>query len=130
MTEEALPASRRKPHHAWHIQGGIMNRFAIRASAWVGLAALTCAALPSQAQAPAFTRPIRVVVANAAGGNTDLVTRMATEGMARELGHSAYVENLVGGRQIPGTMTVARSPADGQTLLAIGLTFAVNAGLY
>jgi len=40
------------------------------------------------------------------------------------------VENIAGGRQIPATTQVAKSNPDGYTLFAVGLDYAVNAGLY
>ena len=111
-----------------------MNASSSTASAWMGLGVIACAlpvlAVPA-AHAQTFpTKPVRGIVANAAGGNSDLVARMAAEGLARELGQSVYVENQPGGRQIPATQLVARATPDGHTLLAVGLTFTVNAVLY
>ena len=90
---------------------------------------LAFAILPAQAQTFP-TKPIRLVVPNAPGGNADLVARMASEGMSRELAHPVYVDNQAGGRQIPATQFVTRSSPDGYTLMAVGLGYSVNAGLY
>jgi len=108
-----------------------MNTFLSGAATAIRLGALACAinALPVQAQTFP-TKPIRLVVANAAGGNADLIARMAAEGMARELSNAVIVDNQVGGRQIPGTRYVARAEPDGHTLLAVGLVFTTNAVLY
>ncbi len=108
-----------------------MKPFSSRAAAAICLGTLACAmaALPVQAQTFP-SKPIRLVVANAAGGNADLVSRLAAEGMSRELGQAVYVENLAGGRQIPGTNLVARANPDGYTLLGVGLVFTINAVLY
>lgn len=97
----------------------------------VRLVALVCAMGVLPAQAQTFpVKPIRLVVANAAGGNADLVSRLAAEGMSRELGQSVFVDNQAGGRQIPGSNFVARATPDGYTLLAVGLVFAINAVVY
>ncbi len=108
-----------------------MNTLSSGTAAAIRLGMLACAfaALPVQAQTFP-TKTIRVVVANAAGGNSDLVARVAAEGLARELGQSVYVDNQPGGRQIPATQLVARANPDGHTLLAVGLTFTVNAVVY
>ena len=93
------------------------------------LAALPALVMPAWAQTfPA--KPIRFVVPTAAGGNADIVGRIAAEGMARELGQAVYVDNQPAGRQIPGTQMVARANPDGYTLLAVGLAFTANAVLY
>lgn len=108
-----------------------MKPFPSRAQAALRLGTLACAMAVLPAQAQTFpTKPVRLVVANAAGGNADLVARMAAEGMSRELGQAVFVENQAGGRQIPGTNFVARANPDGYTLLAVGLVFTINAALY
>jgi len=97
----------------------------------IRLGTLACAMTVLPAQAQMFpSKPIRLVVANAPGGNADLVARMAAEGMSRELAQAVFVENQSGGRQIPGTNFVARANPDGYTLLAVGLVFTINAVLY
>ena len=88
-------------------------------------------ALPIAAAAQTFpTKPIRFVVPTAPGGNADIVGRIAADGMGRELGQTVYVDNQAGGRQVPGTLFVARAAPDGYTLLAVGLSFTGNAVLY
>lgn len=92
------------------------------------LAGLVAAALCSSAQT--FPdKPIRIVVP-AGAGNLDSVARIVAEGMSRELGQPVIVDNQPGGRQIPGTRTVARAKPDGYTLLTAGMSFTVNAALY
>jgi len=76
------------------------------------------------------TRPVRLVVPTAPGGNADIVARLTSEAMAKDLGQPIVVDNRPGGRQIPGSYLVARAAPDGYTLLAIGLAFTINAGLY
>jgi len=108
-----------------------VNTFSSGAAAAIRLGTFACAMATFPAQAQTFpSKPIRVVVANAPGGNADLVARMASEGLSRELAQAVIVDNQAGGRQIPATQFVARASPDGHTLLAVGLTFTVNAVVY
>ena len=108
-----------------------MSAFPFRVASLMSLGMFIGAATALSVQAQTFpSKPIRLVVANAPGGNADLVSRMAAEAISRELGNPVFVENQAGGRQIPGTNFVARSAPDGHTLLGVGLVFAINAGLY
>jgi tripartite-type tricarboxylate transporter receptor subunit TctC len=64
------------------------------------------------------TKPIRVLVAQAAGGPTDVVTRIYATKMTELLGQQVVVDNRPGaGGSVAGEI-VARSPADGYTLCA------------
>jgi tripartite-type tricarboxylate transporter receptor subunit TctC len=86
--------------------------------AWlVGMAALAVTANGSAAGFP--TRPIKVVVPYAAGGPTDILGRLVSEFLGRELGQAAYVENRPGAQGAIGAETVARADADGYTLLVV-----------
>jgi tripartite-type tricarboxylate transporter receptor subunit TctC len=75
------------------------------------------AALAAPALAAFPERPVRLVVPYAAGGNADLVARMLAPGMQQRLGQPVVVENRVGGGGTLGAEGVARSRADGHTLL-------------
>ena len=63
------------------------------------------------------TRPIRLVVPFPAGGGTDLVARSLSEGLARELGQPIVIDNKAGAGTSIGNDAVAKSAADGHTLL-------------
>ena len=65
-------------------------------------------------------RPIRIVVPYPPGGTTDIVTRAIAKGMSEALNQSVVVENRGGASGMIGTEVVARSPADGYTLLSTG----------
>ncbi len=65
-------------------------------------------------------RPIKVIVAYPAGGPTDTVARIATQGLAAELGQGVVVENIAGAGGRMGTRDVARATPDGYTLLLGG----------
>ena len=76
-------------------------------------------------------KPVRMVVPFAAGTTTDIVARAVAEGMARQLGQSVVVENRAGAGGGIGSDLVAKSPADGYTILmgTVG-THAINATLF
>jgi tripartite-type tricarboxylate transporter receptor subunit TctC len=76
------------------------------------------------------TRPVRIIVAVAAGGGADIVARVIGQWLSERLGQQFIVENRPGGGTNIGTEMVARAPADGYTLLLVNLTHAINATLY
>jgi tripartite-type tricarboxylate transporter receptor subunit TctC len=63
------------------------------------------------------SRPIRIVVPYPAGGATDTITRKIGERLRQRLNWIVVVDNRPGANTIIGTEVVARSPADGYTLL-------------
>jgi tripartite-type tricarboxylate transporter receptor subunit TctC len=76
------------------------------------------------------THPIRVVVPFAAGGPTDATARAVAKGMGTLLGQTLIVENRAGAGSTMGADMVAKSPADGYTLLFATASIAINATLY
>ncbi len=85
------------------------------ASASLGIVA------PRLVRAQSFPdRPVRVVVPFAPGGITDILARAAAERMAPILGQPVVVENRAGAGGNVGSEVVAKAPADGHTLLAVG----------
>ncbi len=84
-------------------------------------AGLTSAQAQSASNYP--TKPIRLIVPVAAGGNVDLVARAVAEPLSKALGQQVIVENRPGASSLVGTMMVANAPADGYTLLAHSTTF-------
>nr|WP_314073539.1 tripartite tricarboxylate transporter substrate binding protein [uncultured Roseococcus sp.] len=77
------------------------------------------------------TRPVRLVVAFAPGGFTDIAARLVAERLAASLGQPVSVDNRAGAGGIIGTEAAARSPADGYTVLMGTIsTQAMNVGLY
>ncbi|RSE89987.1 tripartite tricarboxylate transporter substrate binding protein [Achromobacter denitrificans] len=84
-------------------------------------AALLSLALPAAAAwADAYpTQPIRLIVPFGAGGVTDTTARVFAEGLTRELGQPVVVENRGGAGGSIAAGAVAKSRADGYTLLVI-----------
>jgi tripartite-type tricarboxylate transporter receptor subunit TctC len=77
------------------------------------------------------SRNLRVIVPFAAGGPTDVLTRIAAERVSPALGQPLVVESRTGaGGNLAGEL-VARSEADGYTLLVAGQAIlAINKALY
>jgi tripartite-type tricarboxylate transporter receptor subunit TctC len=63
------------------------------------------------------TRAIRLVVDTSPGGITDILARFSAEGLAQKLGQAVVVENKPGASGNVAIEFVARSPADGYTLM-------------
>ncbi|RYY93761.1 MAG: tripartite tricarboxylate transporter substrate binding protein, partial [Comamonadaceae bacterium] len=96
------------------------------------LALAGAALLPLAARAQAYpSRPIRLVVPFPPGGSTDLLARRLGEKLAVAMGQPVVVENRPGAGGTTGADFVAKSPADGHTLL-MGVTGsnAIAASLY
>ena len=86
---------------------------------------------PSTSSGQAFpSKPVRFVVPYAPGGNTDMMARTLGQKVTQN-GHAVVVENRGGAATLIGAELVARSPADGHTvLLATSTTLAINPHLY
>ena len=109
-----------------------MNRFC-RILASGGLAAIAgLSALPAHAQAQAYpTRSITMIVPFAAGGPTDVISRIVTSHMAQTLGQSIIIENVVGAGGTTATTRAARAANDGYTLITGHMgTHAASVPLY
>ena len=77
------------------------------------------------------TKPVKVVVPFAPGGPTDIVGRTLASLLQEAFGQSFVVENRPGAGGNIGTLQVARSTADGHTLLVTGTSqFTTNPWLY
>jgi tripartite-type tricarboxylate transporter receptor subunit TctC len=93
----------------------------------LGLAFFTCAAPTAWAAYP--DKPVRIVVPFAPGGGTDLIARTMATVMAQELGQPVVIDNKAGGSTLIGTDAVAKSPADGYTVVMATIAHAVNPSL-
>ncbi len=76
-------------------------------------------------------RPVRMIVPWSPGGFTDALARLVAEQMGRGFGQPVIVENRPGANGMLGTEFVAKSAADGYTLLmATAETHAINPSIY
>lgn len=77
------------------------------------------------------SKPVRIIVPYAAGGFTDIVSRLVAQKLTTRLGQPVIVENKAGGSTIIGAEYVARSAPDGYTLLmAVTTTISTNPFLF
>lgn len=82
------------------------------------LAATTLCCIAPLAAAQAFpSRPVRILVGYAAGGGVDAMARMLAQRLSPLLGQQVIVENRAGASGMIAAEAVAKSPADGYTLL-------------
>ncbi|HTP96698.1 MAG TPA: tripartite tricarboxylate transporter substrate binding protein [Burkholderiales bacterium] len=75
-------------------------------------------------------RTVRIVTPFAPGGGTDVFARILAQRLSEVLGQQFIVENRPGAGSTMGTEFVAKSPADGYTLLMTSASFSFNPGLY
>jgi tripartite-type tricarboxylate transporter receptor subunit TctC len=77
------------------------------------------------------SKPVKFVVPQAAGGTTDVFARYIGQKLSAKWGQPVVVENKVGAAGVVGTDMVAKSPADGYTMLVTYAgSQAVNQSLY
>ena len=76
------------------------------------------------------SRPVRLVVAVAAGASPDIVARLIGHWLSERLGQPLIVENRPGAGTNVGTEVGVRAPPDGYTLLMALSANAINASLY
>jgi tripartite-type tricarboxylate transporter receptor subunit TctC len=98
-----------------------------------GAAVLACSLLfvgaPARAQYP--DRPITIIVPFAAGGPTDIISRIMADPMSRILKQQVVVENATGAGGTVGVTRAKNAAPDGYTLLMGNLgTQAASVGLY
>jgi tripartite-type tricarboxylate transporter receptor subunit TctC len=90
---------------------------------------LAVAAAIASAQDAYPSRPVRIVVGFPPGGVTDVIARILAPELQKEFGQPFVVENKPGAAGIIGAEQVAKSPADGHTLLFIPSTHLVHPAL-
>src|SRR6516165_11676649 len=96
----------------------------------VGAAALPAVSRFAWAQAYP-TRPVRVIVPFAPGGQVDVVARLIAQRLSEQLGQQFYVENAPGGGSTIGTGRATQAAPDGYTILVTDeIAFTANPSLY
>jgi len=101
-----------------------------RALAFLSFTAALIAAGPATAQ-PYPSRPVTLIVPQAAGGTNDIVGRLVGQKIGEVMNASVVVDNRPGAGGNIGTQLVAKGPKDGYTLLmTISSSQAINPALY
>ncbi len=98
-------------------------RVALALAAFVFADAAAAQAYPS--------KPVKIVVPTSPGGTTDTLARAVGQGLAEEWSQPVVIENRSGANEIIGVGAVAKSPADGYTLiLSDSAAYVINPHLY
>jgi tripartite-type tricarboxylate transporter receptor subunit TctC len=93
--------------------------------------ALALSAVPRATSAQAYpAQPVRMVVGFAAGQAIDILARLIAQSLSEQLSQQFIVENKPGAGGNIAADAVAKSPADGYTLLVIGANNPINSTLY
>ena len=104
---------------------------AVLTAALAALLALPAWAQPKAPGTDYPNRPVRVIVAFAAGGNADINARLISTALSQQLGQQFVVENRPSGGGTVAFETIAQTPPDGYTLLVGALgSHTLNVGLY
>ena len=93
--------------------------------------AVLLTALATSAFAQGYpTKPAKVIVPYPPGGPTDIVARVVSQKLSEQMGQQFIVENRPGAGGNIGAEAVAKSPADGYTLLVATTAHAINPALF
>lgn len=103
-----------------------------RRSLLIGAAVMACAFCGlAQAADDYPSKPVRWVVAYAAGGGSDALARAVGAQLSTQLGQPVVIENKPGGATVIGAENVAKSPGDGYTVFtADNGTLVLNTALF
>jgi tripartite-type tricarboxylate transporter receptor subunit TctC len=97
---------------------------------WAGAAA-TLPAAPRLARAQSYpSRPVRVIVGQAAGSSSDITARLIGQWVSERLGQQFVIEVRPGAGGNIATEAAAVAPADGYTILLVNAQNTINNGLY
>ena len=75
------------------------------------------------------SRPIRMIVPFAPGGNTDIIARSIAPKMSQDLGQQILIDNRGGAGSTLGTAMFAKAPPDGYTIGMVSSAHVINPGV-
>ncbi len=107
-----------------------LRRSTLRRLLACGDAVLAAGSLPARAQDNWPSKPVHLVVPFAPGGSTDVIARLLAQKLAELWGQTVVVDNRAGAGGNLGADLVAKSPADGYTLLFGTGSITINPHLY
>ena len=94
------------------------------------LSVMMCAPFAAHGEANFPSRPLTLVVTQAAGGGMDGAARMLGKKLSATLGQPVVIENRVGAAENIGINAVAKAAPDGYTLLFCSNSITINPTLY
>ncbi len=93
--------------------------------------AMGAAAFPASVSAQAYpSRPVKIIVGQAAGSASDIVARLIAQFLSEKLGQQFFVEVRPGATGNIATEAATHMPPDGYTLLLVNSQNAINVALY
>lgn len=92
-------------------------------------AGIAACSLPAWSQEKFPSRPVRIIVAFAPGGGTDIMARSIAAKLSQRYNQQFIVDNRPGGGGNMGMEIASRAAPDGYTLLAVSSSYAANAVL-
>jgi tripartite-type tricarboxylate transporter receptor subunit TctC len=117
------------PIHARHVMANV--KFPRRKFLHLAASAAALPLVPHVARAQAYpTRPVKIVVGQAAGSATDIVARLIAQFLSERLGQQFIVEVRPGAAGNIATEAVTHMPPDGYSLLAVNAQNTINVALY
>ncbi len=96
-----------------------------------GLSLVAASLIPGMLHAQDWpNKPVKVIITFTAGSSTDIVGRVVTQRLSELWGQPVIVDNKPGAGGSIGSALVAKSPADGYTILINSNAHAVNPAIY
>ncbi len=89
----------------------------MRFAFYMAVTAATCLPVVTAMAQSYPAKPVKIIVSFPAGGATDIIGRILAQDLTKSMGQNFLVENRAGATGAIGTDAVAKSPADGYTLL-------------
>src|SRR6478609_1286429 len=108
----------------------MQNKFPTRRSVLIAAGSSALLAAPVFAQGTYPNRVVKITVAFAPGGGSDLIARLLASKLGDKLGQSVIVENKPGAGGMLGADYVLKQPPDGYNLLLAAASYTVNPSVY
>jgi tripartite-type tricarboxylate transporter receptor subunit TctC len=112
-----LPAGAERAVGAWRAASSALSGRALRTAAWLAAACLLAGAPRPTIAQDYPSRPVRWVVPSAPGDGSDTAARLVGERLSEAIGQPVVIENKPGAGGVLGSQLVAKSPADGYTMI-------------